>query len=159
MLGCIEDWPKLYRQAYRCLKPGGWIEHTDFSVRVQADDDSIPSDSAYDIWNKFFVEAGEKTGRSFHVVDNNQQADWLKQAGFPSPKVVNYKIPIGQWPANRRLKDIGAYSLAGFLQGLEGYGIFLGTQVLGWEVAELQVLFAKMRAVMTNPNVHAWYPA
>jgi hypothetical protein len=86
-------------------------------------------------------------------------ADWLRDAGFPSVRVANYKVPIGQWPAERKWKDVGAYSLAGFLQGLEGYGIYLGTEVLGWKIDELRVLFAKMRSVMTNPNIHAYYPA
>jgi len=160
LLGCIEDWPKLYKQAYRCLKPGGWIEHTDFCVRMTADDDSLPKDNPYDVWNKFFAEAGEKTKRTFLVTDNNQQSDWLKEAGFEesSTHVFNFKVPIGQWPAERKWKDVGAYNLAGAMQGLEGYGIFLGTEILGWDINELQVLFAKMRAVMTNPRVHAYYP-
>ncbi|KAK3356309.1 S-adenosyl-L-methionine-dependent methyltransferase [Lasiosphaeria hispida] len=159
LIGCIEDWPKLYRQAYRCLKPGGWIEHTDFTVRVLTDDNSVPKDDPYKMWNQFFEQATEKTGRSFHLAEENKLADWLKESGFPSVQVENYRVPIGHWPAERKWKDVGLYSLAGFLQGLEGYCIFLGTEVLGWHIDELRVFFAKMRTVMTNPKVHAYYPA
>ena len=83
MLGCIHDWTKLYKEAYRCLKPGGWIEHTDLSIRLTADDSSLPPDSPYRIWEQFFVDAGIKTGKEFNIVDNNQQETWLKEAGFP----------------------------------------------------------------------------
>lgn len=25
LAGSIQDWPALFREAYRCTKPGGWI--------------------------------------------------------------------------------------------------------------------------------------
>ena len=27
MQGAIADWPRLYREMYRALKPGGWFQH------------------------------------------------------------------------------------------------------------------------------------
>ncbi|KAK4442108.1 putative methylase [Podospora aff. communis PSN243] len=161
LLGCIEDWQSLYEQVYRCLKPGGWFEHTDFTIRIGTDDNSIPDDSPYPTWNKFFEDAGKKRGRTFNVVDGNQQADWMKTAGFAtsSIRVTKYKLPIGEWPADKRWKAVGAYNLAGSLQGLEGYGIYLGTEVLGWNLDDLKVLFARMRKDMTNKSIHAHYPA
>jgi SAM-dependent methyltransferase len=161
LLGCIEDWQSLYKQAYRCLKPGGWFEHTDFTIRIGTDDNSIPADSPYPTWNKFFDDAGKKRGRTFNVVDGNQQADWMKGAGFAtsSVRVTKYKLPLGEWPADKRWKAVGACNLAGSLQGLEGYGIYLGTEVLGWDLDDLRVLFARMRKDMTNKSIHAHYPA
>jgi len=159
LMGSIEDWPKLYAQAYRCLKPGGWIEHTDFTGNVFTDDNSFPKDNPYETWNKFFNQAGEITGRSFHLADENVLADWLRGVGFPKVHVHNYKIPIGQWPAEKKWKDVGAYSLAGLMAGVEGYAVFLGTEVLGWKIEEVQVLCAKMRTAMMNPKIHAYYPA
>jgi len=34
-LGSISDWPKLMRQAYDNLQPGGWIEVVDFETWVR----------------------------------------------------------------------------------------------------------------------------
>lgn len=34
MTGSIPDWVDVYKQAYRCLKPGGWIEYSDFSIET-----------------------------------------------------------------------------------------------------------------------------
>jgi len=160
LLGSIDDWSKLYRQAFRCLKPGGWIEHTDCSVQIQADDGSLPKDNIYNQWNSFFVEAGTITGRTFNVVENDQQGDWAREAGF-EPSTVNihkFKMPFGTWPAEKKWKEVGIYNRTASIEGLEGYGLYVGTQILGWQVPELQVFFAKVRAAMLNPNYHAYNP-
>lgn len=34
MGGSISDWPRLMQQAYDNLRPGGWIEVTDFEAWV-----------------------------------------------------------------------------------------------------------------------------
>ena len=31
LTGTVKDWHTLYKEAYRCCKPGGWIEHIDAS--------------------------------------------------------------------------------------------------------------------------------
>jgi SAM-dependent methyltransferase len=160
LIGSIEDWPKLYREVYRCLKPGGWLEHTDFTIRILWDESAnVPEDSGFVVWNKMFAEASVKTGRTFFVTDKGQNGEWMKQGGFPGP--VNereFQLPLGTWPAERKWKEVGAFNLLSCEQGLEGYGLYLGTQVLGWSLEEMQVLFAKMRLDMKNRKYHAYYP-
>ena len=159
MLGSIEDWVKLYKQAYRCLKPGGWLEHSDFSVTFQSDDGSVPEDSAYKHWNQFFISAGEVSGRTFHVTENGRNVQWIKDAGFSGPvHTKNFKLPVGSWPAEKRWKEIGLFNKSSIEQGLEGYALYLGTNVLGWSYDELQVLLAKVRAAVKNKSYHAYYP-
>lgn len=158
LLGSIADWPKLYQQAYRCLKPGGWIEHTDSDVHIQADDDSLPADNPYPAWNQFFRDAGAKIGKSFNVTENEQQVKWAKDAGFDPSTITlkKHKIPFGSWAAEKKLKTIGLINQAATLEGVEGYGLLVGTHILGWKVEELQVFFAKMRSALKNPNYHAY---
>ncbi|KAK0745626.1 S-adenosyl-L-methionine-dependent methyltransferase, partial [Schizothecium vesticola] len=158
LLGSIEDWVGLFKEAYRCLKPGGWIEHTDFTIRISCDDGSLPDDCIYYTWNRMFAEAGEKTKRTFLVTDKDQNAGWIKEAGFSSVNISRYKAPLGTWPAEKKWKNIGAFNLATCQEGLEGYILYLGTNVLGWELEELQVVIAKMRQALKNPSYHATYP-
>lgn len=62
------------------------------------------------------------------------------------------------WPANKRLKEVGLFNLASCEQGLEGFGLFLGTEVLSYSVEEMQVIFMEMRKALNNPEFHASYP-
>lgn len=43
MSGSIRDWPRLYQQAFRNLKPGGWIEMQEFEIQYGCDDGSFPA--------------------------------------------------------------------------------------------------------------------
>lgn len=37
MHGAISDWPRLYSQMYKFLKPGGWFQHIEPNVHLRAD--------------------------------------------------------------------------------------------------------------------------
>ncbi|EFX05906.1 methyltransferase type 11 [Grosmannia clavigera kw1407] len=60
LIGSVRDWPALFKEAYRVLKPGGWIESFECNGLFESDDDSIPEDSATSQWNDIFG-AGAKT--------------------------------------------------------------------------------------------------
>ncbi|KAH7146626.1 hypothetical protein B0J13DRAFT_621590 [Dactylonectria estremocensis] len=44
----IKDMPRLLEQAYKALKPGGWIDLQDFLYITHSDDGSKPDDYKYD---------------------------------------------------------------------------------------------------------------
>lgn len=128
-------------------------------MRIEADDGSLPAgNNVYRQWEQFFRDAGAKTGRTFNVTENDQQVGWARAAGFDpaTATLKRLKIPFGAWPADDKMKRIGVYNLAATVEGLEGYGLYVGTQVLGWQVEELQVLIANMRAALLNPKYHAY---
>lgn len=159
LLGSIADYPKLYKQAYRCLKPDGWLEHTDFSVNVQSDDGSLPKGGVWDMWNEFFRKAGELTGKTFRVTEGDRLVGFLKEAGFTgSINNRNFKLPLGNWPADPKQKEIGSFNKLSVEHGLEGYALFLGTKVLGWSYEEVQVLITGVRKALETKSYHAYYP-
>lgn len=158
MMGSIQDWTKLYSEAFRCLKPGGWIEHTDFAAQITSDDGSVPQGSVYELWNRIFVETGEKTGMTFNIKDSNM-TKWLGEAGFTGPiKIKDCKMPLGLWPAERKWKEIGGLIVLGCDYGLEGYILYSATNILGWEFDQVQELLRDMRAAYRNPTWHAHFP-
>jgi len=158
LLGSIKDWVKVYRECMRCLKPGGWLEHTDFSIIIQSDDGSVPPDSAHAEWNALFKAVGDKTGRTFVVTEDDKFARRMEEAGFANIHVRHVKLPIGAWPADRRLKEIGIFSKISNEQGLEGFALYVCTTVLGWDYNEVQMLLVKMRQAFNNKSYHAYYP-
>lgn len=46
LVGSIADWPRLFKEAYRCLKPGGYLESHEALSRIDCDDGSITEKSA-----------------------------------------------------------------------------------------------------------------
>ena len=50
MVASFANWPGFFSQCFEGLKEGGWIEVVDICLPIQADDDSLPEDSALRKW-------------------------------------------------------------------------------------------------------------
>jgi len=152
LLGCIEDWPRLYRECYRCLKPGGWLEQQEYDMAMMPNEGQLPADSIWHLWFKIFTDAGEKTGRTFLVTDH--WVEWLKQAGFDGVKEKSMRLPAGVWPLDKKQKEIGALNKMALEQGLDGFASYLCAKVLGWSQDEITIMLAKVRAAMNDRKAH-----
>jgi hypothetical protein len=92
MAGAIKDWSALFSEAYRVLKPGGWIESGEFDPRFLCDDSTMDKAEVAKTWNKVFEEGGKTIGSSFTVIDENVQELGIKGAGFGEVQGVTYKV-------------------------------------------------------------------
>ena len=55
----------------------------------------------------------------------------ITEAGFVNVVEQVYKTPLGGWPADAKLRELGQWALLGFDTGLEGYALATLTRVLG----------------------------
>ncbi|KAJ4288843.1 hypothetical protein N0V88_007172 [Collariella sp. IMI 366227] len=156
MTGAIKDWPRLMAQAYKHLRPGGWIELYDPDTRLTCDDGSVPEDSALSRWNKLMVEAAAKNGANLDSVLGYKQQ--LIDAGFKNVRQVNFKWPSNTWPKERKWKEIGAFANINMTAAVQGLTMLLFTQVLGWSTIEVEVLLVDVRKDLKNRDYHAYWP-
>ncbi|KAK0725557.1 S-adenosyl-L-methionine-dependent methyltransferase [Lasiosphaeris hirsuta] len=157
LFGSIADWDELYREAYRVCKPGGWIESFDTSAKFGSDDDSIPEGSPMDQWYKVFKEGGKKFSRTFMVTEEDLQRKGIEAAGFINQEVWDYKIPVNGWSENPKDKELGMYAQLAVEQDIEGYILYMWSQVMGWSAKEIQVFVAHFRSQLRDRSCHAYF--
>ncbi|PGG99426.1 hypothetical protein AJ79_08542 [Helicocarpus griseus UAMH5409] len=158
LFACIPDWSEFLAQCYKTTKPGGYVEVFNRAVWLQADDGSIPDDKghAYNIWSREFRGVGERLGKTTTIIET--QKEEMEKAGFVDVTEKKLKMPLGPWARDRNLKEVGKFYYLECLQGLEGWALTLLTRVMGWNVAEVQVLLAHFRAAMNDRSIHAYVP-
>ncbi|KAK4443922.1 S-adenosyl-L-methionine-dependent methyltransferase [Podospora aff. communis PSN243] len=151
--GAISDWPKFYSQVFRCLKPGGWFQHLEPNIELRCDNPDVPygEDHVYKQWAKLFYDAGDRIDRSFRI-DEEIMVGWASGAGFKDVTQQKFKLPIGGWPKDKRLKEMGMYTALYMDMSLDGFALFPIGQILGWTLEEVQALVAKMREAVHNLN-------
>ncbi|KAF6828172.1 hypothetical protein CPLU01_08651 [Colletotrichum plurivorum] len=154
MCGSIGDWPKYMRRVYDNLNPGGWAEFQDWSFMIQSDDGTIEGTELLR-WTNLFMDACKVFGR------DGQIGPKLEGLVRDNTGLINihhqpFRIPVGPWPKDPHMKDIGMWELVQLLDGLEAFSLRLLTGALGWTKEEVLGLLAGVRKDLKDPKIHAW---
>ncbi|KAK3400616.1 S-adenosyl-L-methionine-dependent methyltransferase [Sordaria brevicollis] len=155
--GCMKDWTAVYKQAYRCLKPGGWIEHMDSSGDVISEDGSVPEDSALKQWGRIWQEAGRRMGNPVDTLPTNLQEIGMKEAGFVNLTKKEHPIPASPWPSDKKAKEIGLYFYMVWASDLEGICQYIFSNVMGWEKEAISTYIAHLRAELRDTTMHGLF--
>ena len=156
LYGSIGDWSDLYSKAFRHLKPDGWFEDLELDIRAHSDVVTDP-EHIFHRWNRVFQEAGEKIGKTFKIGIGSRMHDLMDEAGFVDVTEKKFRIPMSGWPLDPKLKEIGQYVQLFVDGGLEGFGLYLLTQIMGWKYEECQVFIAKMRKALRDKSLNPYY--
>lgn len=159
LYGSIGDWTELYRQAYRVLLPGGWIEDCEFNITLYSDIPAVKNDPdhIFKQWAKVFFEATDRMGKTARIGLEGTMRKHMEEAGFVDIHEKNNQVPIGGWSSDPKLKQIGLYNLAFLDESLEGFALFMLKEIMGWEYVEIQLFVARMRKAMRNPKIRPYY--
>lgn len=155
LVGAISDWGKLYGEAFDTLKPGEWIEHVEVNIHFTSDDGTVAEGHILDGWSKNFYEAGDILGKTFRALD--QSRELMKKAGFKNVVQKNYKVPVGPWSSDPRLKELGRWNLLFCTQSLEGWALYILTEVMKWKVEAVQEYLIKVKRALLERTNHAYY--
>lgn len=137
------------------LKPGGYAEYQDWNIVPTSDDGSATEDNKIIKLQKLVVEATQKIGKE--PLPGPKLKGWMEEAGYVNVTERVFKMPLGMWPKDQRLKKTGACSLMSYLDGLEAMTYGLLPTVLKWSIEEVQVLLAEVRKEARRKDVHMYY--
>lgn len=157
----IRDRPALWKRVYSHLKPGGWIELSEFRYAAACDDNSCDGPYA---WRDFidYLEAGMKNlGTDLHGIEDVDNE--LAAAGFEDIRVRQLKCPIGPWAKKERLQECGHVLRDVILFGLNGMARKPFRDGLHWTELQIQMFLVEVRKALSAeekglPKFHCYYP-
>ncbi|KAI9720896.1 MAG: hypothetical protein M1812_002735 [Candelaria pacifica] len=105
MFLAIKEFPKLIRNAYDTLKPGGWIELSELNVDPGSYDAQMPDPSQIILWIAYLRQAATAMGFDMQIASKFKSM--VIEAGFEEVTEEILEVPWGIWPKDQRLKEIG----------------------------------------------------
>lgn len=163
----IADWPALLAQVHAALRPGGLVEVTELCAPLLQPAGQVAAE--YDNYVHSGLAALRRrqsrldTGHAGHVADARDPADpdetealgdQLVAAGFVGVAVQRARLPVGAWPVQPALKELGAQWQTCVLDGLEGAALAALTRGLGWTREEVGVLVGNLRREVAERGAH-----
>ncbi|KAE9382009.1 TAM domain methyltransferase [Stipitochalara longipes BDJ] len=155
MGGSIKDWPGLLQRIFDHLKPGGWVELSEYDINLKSQDNTIPKDYKPQEMLDWLVIVCEKVGRPLGV--GPKLKGWVEQTGFTNVGHGIIPLPIGIWPRDKKLKTMGAFMSLNYTEGVDAFTKLPYTGVLGWTVEEVDVFNAKVRTHVKDKTIHAMH--
>jgi SAM-dependent methyltransferase len=150
----IRDWPRLFRQSWDHLKPGGWVELQELRMPCRCDDGTAPRESPLINWSHIIVDSLATTGIDPVASDKFEQQ--LAEQGFVNIKAETIKWAIGSWPKGKREKEIGRWTAVNTLSGIQGISLAVLTRQLRWSPEAVELLLMDVRKQIMDRNSHAY---
>lgn len=139
------------------IKPGGYIEHFDLTPTFESDDGTLAPDSPLSRWGPLGIAASEKMGKTFDIYPTTRSS--LEHAGFFDVVEHNFKIPVGPWSSDKRLKLIGEWNRFFLTQDIEGIWLCLLTKFMGWSHADVVLWVGEVLRALKDRKTHVYYRA
>ncbi|EFX00489.1 umta methyltransferase family protein [Grosmannia clavigera kw1407] len=171
--GCIGDANQLFRRAFENLTSGGHFEIQTVYAKFLSYDGTDKQAKDAQFWMENICAGARKFGKPL-----DSTPEWLekiKAAGFidvqqdirivcekflfTDPTVlIRLKIPIGAWPKDAHLKEIGRYQIVQEKKVIDSYTPGIFCNILGWTQDEIAVLIAKVKKDLETPENHLYLP-
>ena len=117
LFGSIQNWPALYQRVLKHLKPGGFVEHLEWSLHIRSADGKLSSDPMFSQWSQNVVNAGAISGKTYEIAEN--MAGLIDEAGFEDVVEEGHWWPIGSWSGDAKMQEIGRMNLIHWERKLE----------------------------------------
>ncbi|KAI8710572.1 hypothetical protein NCS52_01557400 [Fusarium sp. LHS14.1] len=137
MAGNVKDWPRLFRTAGQSTRIRGFIESSEDSILSGSTILGCPLPRVLQVWNLSIVLAGIRSGRSFHVVECDQQVRSMVGVGIEVIRTDHSWISYSERLLHNLLDDLdGVFSFP--------------AQQLGWNPERVTVFLRDVRKAILS---------
>ncbi|WZH46696.1 S-adenosyl-L-methionine-dependent methyltransferase [Fusarium acuminatum] len=152
-LGDIPDKKALIQSAFDNLKPGGWVEFTEWIALLHSPNHSLKG-TAFRKWNDLL----EQGMRSFGTTLNypNQFKPFLQEVGFERIIETRNGAPTNACYPGKKLQRIGHLMTQNWLLILEPLTMPVFTAGLGWTPEQVKQFLGDVRAEIGNTQYHSF---
>jgi len=159
--GSFSDWESVLRNAYEKTKPGGYLEFQDYGCELFSST-GVPlttpdPKSPFTRWLYHLVQAAENLGRP--LVMGRRMKRLMEEAGFVDVVESTAIWPLGAWPKDKRLKEVGKWGLLGCTDSLYPFAEYLLPKGLGWSLEETRKLCDAVKEEIPKSKYyfHGWF--
>ncbi|CCC14080.1 hypothetical protein SMACR_08391 [Sordaria macrospora] len=156
LIGVVDDWDALFRNAYRVAKPGAYVESLVPGSYFLSDDGTVKEGSSLDQWGRVFREGGKRIGRTFSILEEDLQRKGMEAAGFVDIEFKDFRCPMGTWPSDKEEAEKALWQKFAVEADLEGYINYMWHSVLGWTADEAKAFARHLRRDINNPKIHGY---
>jgi hypothetical protein len=100
----------------------------EIDIMIMSDDGSVTKDHFMAQWSQTLLEAAEMTGKTLTSYDT--MVDQIKAAGFEDVHEKKFKMPIGGWSSDPKMKQVGRWNLLFCFEGADNWALYLLSQVM-----------------------------
>ncbi|KAL1969041.1 hypothetical protein VTN77DRAFT_875 [Rasamsonia byssochlamydoides] len=142
--GAFRNWNAVYKQAFKHLKAGGYIEVSDSDPAADITNfPNAPPNSYFNILISAMRNTADAAG--FPRGRDHLRPSALTSVGFVDVRVYDITVPVGTWPEDPRQKTLGKMALIGLLEGLEARSLRQLTATGKWTADEVRDLCEKVK--------------
>lgn len=154
-------WKKVLKNAYEATTPGGWFEFQDYGCELFTPDgvrrDKPDPKRPIATWLYHIVQAAEKA--NLPLVIAREMKQMMEEVGFLDVEEKVAIWPVGAWPKDKRLKEVGRWGLVGMSDTLYPFAVQLLTKTAGWSKEQVVELCANARTEIPKSNYYfqGWF--
>jgi len=152
LVSCFKDHAAVFREAFKSLAPGGYLELQDATFPLQYIGEPPVNSNLYK-WGEFLGAGAAKAGRPWTNTQHYKR--WLEEIGFEDVVEKRFFWPTSPWAKGKYYKTIGTYFQADLLKGLEGVSIKV-LKALGWTIEEIQAFLPGVRKDLMDTSIHSY---
>ncbi|KAF5687006.1 hypothetical protein FDENT_5561 [Fusarium denticulatum] len=146
-IGDIGDKKKLIQSAFDNLRPGGWVEFTEWIAILQSPNHSL-NGTQFRRWNDLMEQGMQNFGTTLKYPEKFKP--YLKEAGFERVIETRHGAPTNACYPGKKLQRIGHLMTQNWLFILEPLTMPVFTQGLGWPPEQNNLLCTKAGTWIIN---------